>query len=246
MNETKTRAISARTDPGHSSLPIQDHVLHHQFGVNGKVIELVIVADGMGGYSDGARVSQMVIETVCESVRELLSNGRTPSNALDEAIQQANQVVCQYAQTQDIRTGSTITCALLCCDKATIANVGDSRTYLYRQQQLQQITRDHSFVEELIQRGLMPPEERYDSRYVNVMTRAIGTAEEVAIDIFELPLFPDDMLLLCSDGLWGMLRDPEIAAYLDSPESLEQIGRQLIQAANEAGGKDHISVVLVR
>ncbi len=163
-----------------------------------------------------------------------------------QAIEAANTAVHAYAQAEEIRSGSTITCALIHQGRATIANVGDSRTYLHRHRQLRQLTRDHSFVEELIQSNLMPAEERYNSRHGNILTRGLGTAVNVDVDMFELPLLPDDLLLLCSDGLSGTLREEEISHILNQPASLDEMSEQLVQAAITAESKDHITAMLVR
>lgn len=237
--------VSVRADVGNSTQPIQDNNGRALFDVAGEMISFFVVADGMGGYEDGARASQTVIDTVLAYLRENLGTD-THTDILRQAIEAANTAVHTYTQTEDIRSGSTITCALIHQGRAIIANVGDSRTYLHRHRQLQQITRDHSMVEELIQRNLMPADERYDNRYSNVLTRGLGTAPDVEVDMFELLLMPDDMLLLCSDGLSSTLREEEIADILNQPANLDEMSEQLVQATITAGGKDHITVMLVR
>ncbi len=236
--------VSVRADVGNSTQPIQDNNGRALFDVAGETMGFFVVADGMGGYEDGARASQTVIDTVLAYLRANLGTD-THTAILRQAIEEANTAVFAYTQAEEIRSGSTITCALIHQGQALIANVGDSRTYLHRHRQLRQITRDHSMVEELIQRNLMPPEERYDNRYINVLTRGLGTAPEVEVDIYELSLLPDDLLLLCSDGLSGTLREEEIAHILNQQASLDEMSEQLVQAAITAGGKDHITAMLV-
>lgn len=237
--------FSVRADVGNSTQPIQDNNGRALFEVAGETIGFFVVADGMGGYEDGARASQTVIDTVLAYLRANLGTD-THTAILRQAIEAANTAVYTYTQAEEIRSGSTITCALIHQEQALIANVGDSRTYLHRQRQLRQITRDHSFVEELIQRNLMPAEERYNSRHGNILTRGLGTAPDVDVDMFDLPLLPDDLLLLCSDGLSSTLREEEITHILNQPASLDEMSEQLIQAAITAGGKDQITAMLVR
>ncbi len=237
--------VCVRADVGNSNQPIQDNHRYALFEIAGETMGFFVVADGMGGYEDGARASQTVIDTVLAYLQENVGTD-TPTAILRQAIEAANTAVHAYAQAEEIRSGSTITCALIHQGRATIANVGDSRTYLHRHRQLRQLTRDHSFVEELIQRNLMQPDERYDNRYLNVLTRGLGTAVNVDVDMFELPLLPDDLLLLCSDGLSGTLREEEISHILNQPASLDEMSEQLVQAAITAESKDHITAMLVR
>lgn len=247
MEKTEPFDVAVCSEQGNSSYPIQDSAEYGYFQIAGEEVAFFVVADGMGGYEDGARASRTVIETVMGFLRQHLgANGHAPADILCAAIEQANTAVYDYTEAEEIRSGSTITCALISQGRAIIANVGDSRTYLYRHQQLEQITHDHSFVEELIRRNLMTPEERYENRYVNILTRGLGTAPEVEVDIFERILLPGDLLLLCSDGLSSTLRREEIAGLLDGAENLPNMSRNLVQAAITAGGKDHVTAMLVR
>lgn len=239
----------AQTDPGNSSLPLQDNVLCQELAGNKGQTFLLIVADGLGGYEEGDWASQVVTDKVSEQMQMYLADETGQETlpaaaALKQVIEKVNFYLYDAAQRKEIRLGSTINCALILDDQVTVANVGDSRTYLYRQNQLRQITRDHSFAEELVQRGVLAPEERHDNKYINVLTRALGTAPKVNVDIYEQRLLPGDRLLLCSDGLWSMVRDEEMAVLLQAATSPDELASKLIQAANEAGGKDHISVVL--
>lgn len=239
-----------QTNPGNSPIPIQDNVYCQTLSESDQTAGLYIVADGMGGHSDGDLASQMTIDLVVAEIRQhfaqqLSSKTEALAAALRRAIKRANQAVFEKAQAKENGMGSTITAVLIYGNQAIVANVGDSRTYLFRQGQLQQITEDHSVVEELIKRGIMPEEERLGSHYINVVTRAIGSIEDITVDVFPLALLPGDRLLLCSDGLWEMVQDEQIAYILQNQENLDQICETLITAANTAGGKDHISVVLV-
>jgi len=239
-----------QTDPGNSPIPIQDNVLCQIISEADQSIGLFIVADGMGGHSDGDQASQMTIDIMSEELRNHFANQLSTKTdalaaAMRRAVKRANQRVFELSQSKEKGMGSTVTAVLIHQGQAIVANAGDSRTYLFRQGQLQQITVDHSMVEELIKRGIMSEAERLDSRYVNVVTRAIGTSEEIAVDIFKLKLYPGDRFLLCSDGVWEMVKDEKIENTLQNRDNLENICDHLVIAANQAGGKDHISIVLV-
>lgn len=245
----------AQTDIGQHSEKNEDSIF---FQVADKATAaLLIVADGMGGHLAGEQASQMVIETVASALVPWLDKeDAQPSEqltaeiegALYTAVQQANQIVYNYAQENldyGANMGSTVTCTFIHQGTAYIANVGDSRTYLYRQGHLYRISEDHSLVERFVQEGIISDHTRYDHPARNVVTRAIGPQPKIAIDLFACDLEADDYLLLCSDGLWEMLRgDETIAHHLQTANDLSTISQNLINAANEAGGDDNISVVL--
>jgi protein phosphatase len=166
---------------------------------------------------------------------------------LRQAVEEANRVIYDYSQVHKDDAGNlgcTVTCVLVIGSKAVIANVGDSRTYLYRHEELSQITDDHSYVWQLVKEGFLQIEEIYDHPQRNVITRALGNQEEIIVDTWTYYLENGDRLLLCSDGVWEMIQDPdEIAAALDN-EQLEAAVDQLIQAANAYGGLDNIGAVI--
>lgn len=222
-----------------------------------KTAALLIVADGMGGHLAGERASKMVVETIVEAMRPWLDKeDLPPSEQLQEevqqglltAVQQANQAVYSYAEENlayGVHMGSTVACAFLHQDIAYIANVGDSRVYLYRQEHLQRITEDHSLVERFVQEGIITDQDRFDHDVRNVITRAIGPKSAVAVDLFACDLEAGDCLLLCSDGLWEMLRGEE-SVYLQNKSDLAERTQNLINAANQAGGEDNISAILAQ
>jgi protein phosphatase len=166
------------------------------------------------------------------------------------AVESANFVVYEYARQRPEKagdTGTTLTLALVSGDRAVVANVGDSRTYLLRGRQLQQITQDHSLVANLVMSGQIKPEEAYTHPQRNLIYRSLGFKAELHVDIFMQTLQPGDYLLLCSDGLWEMVQDEQKMAHLIlESSSTERACRSLVDAANDAGGEDNIGVVVVR
>jgi protein phosphatase len=168
---------------------------------------------------------------------------------LRAAIEQSGEVIVEYGRehTDAQGLGSTVTAALVIDGQAYIANVGDSRTYLLRDGELQQITRDHSLVARLVEAGQIEPDEAYEHPNRNLIYRSLGAGRaEVDVDIFAETLQAGDTLLLCSDGLWEMVHDPEIAGMLSEPRDLAHAAEALVAQANRNGGEDNITAVLVR
>lgn len=193
-----------------------------------------------------------------EELRALLKqgrrSGRPPLRITEErvrsAVEKANAAVHGYARhrpTEAMGSGSTLTMAVIEGPLALIANVGDSRAYLLRRHQLQQITVDHSLVAGLVAAGRITLEESYDHPQAGLIYRCLGYMPTVEVDIFRQELQDGDVLLLCTDGLWEMVRDDQrMAGIIEEAPTLESAAQWLVQAANSAGGKDNISVVLVR
>jgi protein phosphatase len=170
-----------------------------------------------------------------------------PTGRLLSAIQAANTDIFTYAQTHSSRPmGTTLVAASVCQDRLVVANVGDSRAYLIRSQQIEQLTHDHSLVQKLVDEHQLTAEEARTSKQRNIILRSVGSNERVAVDTFRVELKEDDLVLLCSDGLHKYFADPqELAeAALDGP--VELAAQRLIDLANERGGSDNISVILVR
>jgi serine/threonine protein phosphatase PrpC len=168
---------------------------------------------------------------------------------LREAVEHSSKVIVRYGRDHSDAhgLGSTLTAVLVVDGQAYIANVGDSRTYLLRDGMLQHITRDHSLVARLVEAGQIEPDEVYDHPNRNLIYRSLGAGKaDVEVDIFTESLRPGDMLLLCSDGLWEMVRDPELEHVLTETRELEQACELLIERANDNGGEDNITAVLVR
>ena len=165
------------------------------------------------------------------------------------AVEQANKAILQYGEKQSSARGlgCTLTAALIHNDKAYIANVGDSRTYLLRDDVLKLITRDHSLVARLVESKQIDPEDVYTHPQRNLIYRSLGAGHKnIEVDIFHETLRPGDTLLLCSDGLWEMVHDPELSKVLSEKASPQQICNTLIDMANATGGEDNISAVVVR
>jgi len=235
----------------------------------GEIQGLLIVADGIGGHKAGDIASKLAVETIYESLEWFLnkdqSEDTTPvkreSNLLQpytessthlelrlmQAIQQANQKVFDYAQDhpeEASNMGTTITCALIRGKNLVIAHVGDSRAYRLRNKELHQLTEDHSFVGQLVRTGQLPVEAYYVHPRRNVITRALGQFSNVQIDLRTDSLEVGDKFLLCSDGLWEMVRDPILKTYLEGSEDLEQTAQDLVKEAISQGGPDNISVII--
>lgn len=236
----------------------------------GDGLALLIVADGIGGQKAGDVASKIAIEAIFEGLTWFLEqdqreetrplNNDKPTSPiapprkdhhiekrLRHAIQSANKKIHQYAQANPEAAGNlgtTVTCVLIWSEYAVIANVGDSRTYRLRAGLLEQLTDDHSFVGQLVREGQLPPDAYYTHPRRNVITRALGQHSEVKIDICTEWLLEGDKFLLCSDGLWEMVRDEEIARYLESISDPQTASAKLVALANAHGGADNIGVVI--
>jgi serine/threonine protein phosphatase PrpC len=205
---------------------------------------IFVVADGMGGHAAGEVASEIAVETIREEYYEAASD--EVMEILAQAIKQANQVIYDRATEQAARAGMGTTCVAVVIrgPLAYIANVGDSRVYLLRDGQIRQLTNDHSWVAEQVRAGMLTDEQARTHAHRNVITRALGTQPEVEADLFVEPLQDEDFLLLCSDGLSGPVSDEEMKRIVSSAPPQEAV-RALITEANEQGGPDNITAVLV-
>ncbi len=224
--------------------PNEDSVfaVHGVRDVNGTLqqIGLFIVADGMGGHADGKVASTLAIQTIINHVLPRLMYHK-------EGVQNANDAVHKHNMANHGDMGTTVTSTMLIGSTAYIANVGDSRTYLYRYPNgLNKVTRDHSVVASLVDAGIIKEEDIYTHTKRNQIYRSLGEKPYVEVDTFVVPLQPADKLLLCSDGMWEMVRDPKIRAILEEPTANPtELGNRLIQAALDGGGEDNVSVIVV-
>lgn len=202
------------------------------------------VADGMGGARAGEVASKMAVEVFAE----MGADGERPEQHLEAIAKEANRRIYELAQRDESRAGMgcTLTSAFVGDGEITIGHVGDSRAYRLRGEQLEQLTSDHSLVEELVRQGKLTAEEAEVHPQRSIITRALGPEPEVEVDAFTHSAKPDDVYLLCSDGLTGMVPDARIAEILLARSSLKQAAQDLIAAANENGGRDNITVVLFR
>jgi serine/threonine protein phosphatase PrpC len=215
--------------------------------------ELHIVADGMGGHAQGRLASHLAIRGMLETIiPSLVACDEIESeqviDILIDGAHWANQVIYQHGQEHEADMGTTVTAVLLLDEAAYIINVGDSRTYIYRPSVgLTQITRDHSLVARLVETGAITPDEIYTHPDRNKVYRGLGDKTDVTVDWFVLPVQSNDLLLLCSDGLWEMVRDPQIAEILQTYASSPTLASNaLLRAALQAGGSDNVSTLVVR
>ena len=224
-------------------------------------VRLALVADGMGGYKAGEVASAIAAKAVLDGMRDNGHKHRPRRTGPDgqssspeaqlirDCIQAANRHIFDTAHSipQCHGMGTTIVAALFSDGRVTLAHVGDSRIYRFRDDELKQVTSDHSLVQELIDRGFFTPEEAQANTPKNLVTRALGIDEHVEVDVQEMETLPGDVYLLCSDGLNDMVNDEEIRLTLSKySANLSHAAHELVRLANEGGGKDNISVVLAR
>ncbi len=206
---------------------------------------LFVVADGMGGAQAGEIASQTAIEVLSAGIT---SAGGSLEQRLSQAVQQANAQIHSLSVADDERAGmgTTVTAAYIGEDAVTLVHVGDSRCYRWRDEALERLTDDHSLVEEMVRQGQLTPEQAADHPQRSIITRALGPEAVVTPDSQTVGARDGDLLLLCSDGLTTMISDDEIAAVLAADQPLRAAAKALIALANEAGGRDNITVVLLR
>jgi PPM family protein phosphatase len=221
-------------------------------------IGLLVLADGMGGYNAGEVASGIAVKTILNLVREsfgkedLDSSDREsglsrPSIILRDAIHRANKIIYQTARTQPQceGMGTTVVAALFHDNRATLAHVGDSRVYRLRNNKFEQVTMDHSLLQELVDRGFYSAEEAQRAANKNYVTRALGVEANVEIEVQEVPVQKGDYYVLCSDGLSDMVEDEDIHLTISTfGASLDNVAKQLIQLTNDNGGRDNVSVVM--
>ena len=251
------------TDVGRQREHNEDNLLSSlfTFGHGRRRMEygLHVVADGMGGAAAGEVASALTVETISLSVYQALLASHVNvdqawlnlAQVVQNAVEAANERVYTTAREvpQFLGMGATVTAMLVCQGKLFVAQVGDSRCYMLRQGQLRQVTHDHSFVGELLRDGRITEEQARNHPRKNIITRAVGSRRKVQVDVFREWLQPGDVLLSCSDGLSGMVNDPELAEIvadgLKRETPLLRICEELVQRANEHGGTDNISCALV-
>ncbi|MDM8558597.1 Stp1/IreP family PP2C-type Ser/Thr phosphatase [Candidatus Parabeggiatoa sp. HSG14] len=232
---------------------------HNEDCISGdESLGVAILADGMGGYQAGEVASAMAVNTIMNYLKKTLKtlphvkhhfnyNYHSATVLLEQAVLKANQVIYKTAE-QEINyrgMGTTIVAALFHNNCVSIAHVGDSRLYRLRGNEFRQITKDHSVRQELIDCGFYTPEQARHSPNKNLVTRALGVAEQVNVEIQEHNLLAQDIYLLCSDGLNDMIDDSDIHKILSNADTPEQAAQSLIAAANAKGGEDNISLILV-
>lgn len=221
---------------------------------------LVILADGLGGYRAGEVASALAVQTIMAELKQSMlahvpgqidtvSGMQAESALLNAAVASANQCIYQISQVQPECAGmcTTLVLGLFVNDRLLAGHIGDSRMYRLRGDELSQITVDHSLVQEEVSLGLITPADARVSGHKNLVTRALGTDPAVELELHEHEVQPGDIYLLCSDGLTDMVDDDEIHSILDKlATNLQLAANQLVHAANENGGNDNISVILVK
>ena len=240
--------ICAQTDPGlmrdnnEDSIAVDDPT------------HLCILADGMGGYNAGEIASGMATAFIKSELGRWLSqvgrhaNGKELRRAMEICVENANHSIFNAANSnpQYSGMGTTLVVGAFQNTRLMLGHIGDSRCYRWRAGQLQQITKDHSLLQEQIDAGLITPQQALTSVNKNLVTRALGVEDAVLLEVNEHRVELGDIYLMCSDGLSDMISDDAIAAILLGAKSLEQTARHLVAAANDAGGRDNISVLLVQ
>jgi len=212
--------------------------------------KLYVVADGMGGHDGGEVASALAVRTLCDVARA--SEARAPEGEeaiealLHKAFQTANNTVKDAADAKGTDMGTTMVCLLVLDNRVGfVANVGDSRGYLLRNGSLEQITRDHSLVQKMVERGRITAEEARHHPHSNILLRTVGTERDVEIDIFAIEFEAGDQVLMCSDGLWGEVEDRDMESIFNTYTDPRIASRELVRAAHYGGGKDNVTLVVV-
>jgi protein phosphatase len=221
---------------------------------------LFILSDGMGGEAHGEVASKFTVDTIRNHCQESLSNASLPligdpnpnvsdrANRLAGAVRLANTVIYESALKHPSQKGMGATVVALWMDeeKLSVAHVGDSRLYRMRQGQLEQVTQDHSLVAEQVRRGILTQQQAETSQMQSVLIRALGIDASVEVDAEDQPVLPGDTLVLCSDGLTRMVTDADIGSILNTSLTTQEATDRLINLANENGGEDNVTVIVVR
>lgn len=233
----------SKTDVGKRREMNQDYVYSSEQPV-GNLPNLFIVADGMGGHQAGDFASKYTVETLERLIRE--SELTQPAAILEDVIKQVNtMLLAEATEHEEMKgMGTTLVIATIDVDKMTVANVGDSRLYVVNQN-IVQITKDHSLVEEMVRMGEMDEETAKGHPDKNIITRAIGAVSEVDVDFFEVELLPGDEILMCTDGLTNMVEDIDIREIMKCQRDIAEQAERLVETANENGGRDNITVIVI-
>ncbi len=252
--------VGAKTDKGMVRELDEDSLFYTELRIARKAApqtwNLYIVADGMGGHSAGEVASDLAIRGAYAVVQnaylaptidgDLPDDEARLKDIVRQAVLRANEYVLREAQSRGNDMGTTLTMALMAGDRAIVGNIGDSRTYLYRDGALQRISKDHSLVQRLVDLGQIGPDDVYTHPQRNAVLRSLGDRAEIQVDVFSVRIKPGDALLLCSDGQWEMTHDPEMAAIIAANPDPQAACEALITAANKAGGDDNITSILVK
>ncbi len=235
----------SRTDIGKKRKLNQDYIFSSDEKI-GNLSNVFIVADGMGGHAAGDLASKSAVEVITRSIGESFESN--PSIILRKAIEAANERVFEVAEANPELEGmgTTVVAATFIGRFLQVANVGDSRLYIIHDREIRQVTVDHSLVEEMVRRGAVTREDSSHHPKKNIITRAVGVKETVDVDLFTEELEDGDMVLLCTDGLTNMVSDERIRMTVAASRDVTEAVIHLVDEANEQGGKDNISVILVQ
>lgn len=243
------------TDTGQTRHMNQDYVYCEENNV-GSLPNLFIVADGMGGHNAGDYASRFCVEAFVQRIKteygddvgsDHLTKERTPIGMISDALQHTNNLLLDEAKSNEEfqGMGTTFVVATIFDSIMYVANVGDSRLYVIKET-MEQVTNDHSLVQEMVNNGELDPKEAKNHPNKNIITRAIGANAKVIPDYFEVELRESDLVLMCSDGLTNMLDDEDIMKIIkESGSNLEEAVKNLVETANGNGGKDNISVIII-
>ncbi len=254
MDLSQVLEISSCTDPGMVRSHNEDAIAAD--AANG----LVVLADGMGGYNAGEVASGMATTVIITEMQQMLANVQpyaidektnkeVGARLIREQVLKANSSIYQAAQSQPqyAGMGTTLVVCLFYDNRVLVAHLGDSRLYLLREGKFKQVTRDHSLLQEQIDSGLITPEQAKNAAHKNLVTKALGIDPSVEPEVKEYPVQPGDIFLLCSDGLCDMVEDEDIGMTVQAlGANLNLCAQQLVQMANDNGGRDNVSVILVR
>lgn len=235
---------SVLTDIGRARSQNQDAVFATDEAV-GSLPNLFVVADGMGGHKAGEYASNQAIALV---KREVASDTESePVQIINQGITTANNSIYEEAAQDATKSGmgTTMVVATIFDHHMCVGNVGDSRLYVYREGQLQQITQDHSVVGEMVRKGEMPKEQARNHPKRNLITRAVGAEKEIRVDFFDETLADGDLVLMCTDGLTSMVEEKQIEEVLASAVSLHEKANRLVELANDNGGRDNITIIII-
>ena len=254
MNLTEVLEIASSTDPGMVRSHNEDSVAAD--AANG----LLVLADGMGGYNAGEVASGMATTVIITEMQQSLlkvqpheidpkTNQQVAARLVREQVMKANTSIYQAAQSQPqyAGMGTTLVVCLFYDNRVLVAHLGDSRLYLFRDGNFKQVTRDHSLLQEQIDSGLISAEQAKNAQHKNLVTKALGIDPSVEPEIHEYPAKEGDIYLLCSDGLCDMVDDEDIGMAVQTfGNNLTMAASHLVQMANDNGGRDNVSVILVR
>ncbi len=251
--------VGTRSDPGlkRKHKPNEDSLFAMQWdrmhNSQNQQVGLFVIADGMGGHANGQDASRTAIQTIINYMLPRISSSEATDDEsfkklLSDGVQNANLAVHNRNLETHADMGTTMTAALVVGTTAYVANVGDSRTYFYRNEQgLSKVTMDHSVVASLVEAGIIQPDDIYTHPKRNQIYRSLGEKPEVEVDTFQRDVQPGDKFLLCSDGLWDMVRDPLIQQMMSKPTNdPNKTGQELIKAALQGGGEDNVTVIVVQ